>query len=1017
MKDFVFDLQRFTDDSTLTADEKATSRKISLPHLRMISDIADNPIISELVSGLETAQTNSEFWSKKVAPVYSLIGALYKRKLGKNATLHLAEDAKRFTSTMKIIKSTIALVDGVVGLDEKVMFKTPGEIINEALKIAETVIKLKDKDADTLVLSLVTASLSYGLTVAATFDGVTIEQQNKINKALVKLGGATVRGVVKEISSNASKLTAPFGPVDAGVAIFTGLVEGFSKYSEQIDYYRDDGLPEDIAKKEAILDAVSNGVHGAMSDYLKGVDDIAFDFGKNINEGCKWLGALFSGTLDSFEFSSDDKNYAEWVREGAMRLEYGTSSFDDEIEIDPSDPKTYPTIYTQDGNDRIKNIYPNVTIYGGHGDDMISSYGGAKYDSIVGGNGKDNLFIINTISTIEGGKDDDFILVRQGKNKIDGGAGDDLMLLDGAKNAVIEYTAGDGTDVIYGYDVSDLIKIKGSYSTQVSGNDILIQVASGGIIVKDAKDLKLNINTIEPAEEESLDSDTQGGFTPVSSGIVFMPTFRDLGNAIRGTNGNDRIENTLSNVMIYGFDGNDTIINYGNNVTINAGNGNDSVVNYGASVKVNGGAGDDYIFSEGSKATINGGDGKDTVNTAGNNSIIDGGDGMDSIKNSGEGTDINSGAGVDRIVNLASAVEIYSYLDDNYITNTKSNVTIEGSEDNDYIFNSGDYVSINAGAGNNSVSIDGVAGGSQTVEAGNGNDIIRNWDGEDGHGSEVSIVGGKGNDSIYNNDGEYVTIAGGAGNDVITNSGAKVVFNYANGDGLDKISGFNATSTLSIAGGNFSTTKSGKNIVVTVGKGKVTLTGAASLKKLNIVKADSTRADLNDKSKATVTLATAIKTADASSRTKDIKITGNALANVINGGKGDDTLSGGKGNDTLTGGKGNDLFIYSAGNDKLYGDTGNDTLRGGKGNDSLWGDKGADTFIYDSGDGQDIIYDFANNDLLQITSTFSGTYNKSKKEVYFKVGSTKNALTLKNFSATTFNVNGTDYKISGSKLK
>ena len=88
----------------------------------------------------------------------------------------------------------------------------------------------------------------------------------------------------------------------------------------------------------------------------------------------------------------------------------------------------------------------------------------------------------------------------------------------------------------------------------------------------------------------------------------------------------------------------------------------------------------------------------------------------------------------------------------------------------------------------------------------------------------------------------------------------------------------------------------------------------------------------------------------------------------------------------------------------------------GKGNDSLWGDAGKDTFLYSNGDGKDVIYGFDNSDMLKITGTFSGTYNKSKKEVYFKVGSTSNAITLKDFSATTFNVNSTNYKISGTKL-
>ena len=91
-------------------------------------------------------------------------------------------------------------------------------------------------------------------------------------------------------------------------------------------------------------------------------------------------------------------------------------------------------------------------------------------------------------------------------------------------------------------------------------------------------------------------------------------------------------------------------------------------------------------------------------------------------------------------------------------------------------------------------------------------------------------------------------------------------------------------------------------------------------------------------------------------------------------------------------------------------------LYGGKGNDSLWGNAGADTFLYNDGDGQDSIYGFENADMLQITGKFSTSYNKSKKEIYFKVGSTKSAITLNDFTASTFNVNGTNYKISGSKL-
>ena len=123
------------------------------------------------------------------------------------------------------------------------------------------------------------------------------------------------------------------------------------------------------------------------------------------------------------------------------------------------------------------------------------------------------------------------------------------------------------------------------------------------------------------------------------------------------------------------------------------------------------------------------------------------------------------------------------------------------------------------------------------------------------------------------------------------------------------------------------------------------------------------------------------------------------------------------GNDTLSGGSGNDTLIGGGGNDSLSGGSGNDSLSGGKGNDSLWGNKGADTFIYSSGDDKDVIFGFDNTDMLKITGNFSTSYNKSKREIYFKVDSTANAITLKDFGSTsTFNVNGNNYEISGSKL-
>ena len=180
----------------------------------------------------------------------------------------------------------------------------------------------------------------------------------------------------------------------------------------------------------------------------------------------------------------------------------------------------------------------------------------------------------------------------------------------------------------------------------------------------------------------------------------------------------------------------------------------------------------------------------------------------------------------------------------------------------------------------------------------------------------------------------------------------------------------------------------------------------------------------DDSSDAAVTVPSGIGIVDASARTTAIKIIANKVANSIVGGSGKDTISAGNGNDTVYGGKGNDSINGGNGNDYLQGDTGADKLLGGAGDDTLWGGTsndmltggdGADTFIYTSG--KDVITDFGDDDLLQITGDWTAAYSSSTNAITFKVGSTASAITLKNVTATgAFNINGDVYTISGTKL-
>ena len=84
-------------------------------------------------------------------------------------------------------------------------------------------------------------------------------------------------------------------------------------------------------------------------------------------------------------------------------------------------------------------------------------------------------------------------------------------------------------------------------------------------------------------------------------------------------------------------------------------------------------------------------------------------------------------------------------------------------------------------------------------------------------------------------------------------------------------------------------------------------------------------------------------------------LTGNALANMIYGGRGSDRINGG------------------AGNDLLFGESGNDTLSGNTGNDTISGGRGSDVFVFGRSFGVDRITDMTDNaDTLHLDDAIWG---------------------------------------------
>ncbi|MBR0062054.1 MAG: hypothetical protein IJP68_11310, partial [Selenomonadaceae bacterium] len=152
------------------------------------------------------------------------------------------------------------------------------------------------------------------------------------------------------------------------------------------------------------------------------------------------------------------------------------------------------------GNDYFNAFHgKNITVYGGDDKDTIHANGGEKlyYD---GGAGKDFFWIYNStnLATIIGGKDDDTI-----------------SLSSDTTNALIQYKAGDGNDLIKNISATATVSIEGEYTSTVVGSDRMLVVGKDTITVSNGANVNFTIlnkvpqpNLIVGTEDDNIINNT-----------------------------------------------------------------------------------------------------------------------------------------------------------------------------------------------------------------------------------------------------------------------------------------------------------------------------------------------------------------------------------------------------------------------------------------------------------------------------------------------------------------------------
>ena len=777
----------------------------------------------------------------------------------------------------------------------------------------------------------------------------------------------------------------------------------------------------------------SNGQNGFVYVYEGGDDTIA-NFRSDNNfiviEGHTWatLRVKDEEGNDTQNVIINVLDGAETV--GTITLDtypwWGVSYFEDKVNIVSSkaalddfnlifNDADAKNISGTDGKDIINNSGKNLTITGGAGSDSIyNEFGG---DSIL----------------IDAGDGDNFINTNASNVTVTSGAGNDYVQYNSWMHADMVYVYGGGNDTINGFGFAEfttvvLGDVKVRASVQSADGNITLYLNNKNTLTLTNSNID-RINFVKTLAEVpkinctyTYQSDTVITSSAQAGVIDYIVSDRNSNVTIDGGNGADYIFNHDSDSNILnGGGGNDTLENQwnANNATINGGTGNDVIFHNGGNnvlIKYSLGDGNDIIhgFNDTSTLSISASNYSTSLN--GSDLIVKVGGGNITLSGVLDIPSVNINGDVismlfpsDTLTYNGNKYQIYSgggftwdaaktyceSLGGHLVTITDKGETefiqtllehgVRGSywtggyknDSGSWQWVTGENFSYTNWSGDQPDNCGGVEDRIEIHDGGDWNDIqsdngglgfICEWENTTIRGSN-SIILTDGVD-FYNNTLAGATINAGKGNDSIKNTGKNVLFNYSNGDGNDIITGFNATSSLSISGGEYSTIKSDKNIIVTVGDGKITLVGAASFKNLNIIGTEDIMANWETATLLTVadsltsplTVGAAAKTVDASKRTIAVEIKGNALANKIIGSAQNDILHGGSGNDTLNGNAGADKLFGEAGDDILNGGNDNDSLNGGAGADKLFGDAGNDSL--NGGDGNDTLSGGVGDDKL-----------------------------------------------------
>ncbi|MGO7050705.1 beta strand repeat-containing protein, partial [Rhizobium johnstonii] len=522
--------------------------------------------------------------------------------------------------------------------------------------------------------------------------------------------------------------------------------------------------------------------------------------------------------------------------------------------------------------------------------------------------------------------------------------GSDLENLAYIGTVAFTGTGNDLANTIRGAAGADTLDGGGGADSLIggAGNDTYIVDNAGDLVTEAAE---VGIDTVRTTlaaytlgnNVENLFYTGSGSFTGTGNAFV---------NTITGGAGNDTLDGGTGNDTLIGGAGNDTLIGGAGSDTMSGGTGDDIYVVDSATDVINEAvsAGTDEIRTVLAAYSIAALINVENLTYTGSASFTGTGNALANTVTSGAGNDtLNGGGGADSLIGGAG--------DDTYIVDNIGDLVTEAADAGtdtvrttlaSYTLGSDvenlAYIGTLAftGTGNDLDNV--ITGGAaiDTLSGGVGNDTLNGGAGAD------RLIGGEGNDIyIVDNAGDLVTEVANEGIDTVrTNLSAHTL--AANVENLTYIgtAAFTGAGNLLdniIIGGVAADKLMGAagNDTLIGGAGADTMLGGTGD---DIYVVDiATDIVFENANEGTDTVRTALVSYTLGNNVENLTYTGsasftgagNALANTITGGAGNDVLNGGTGADSLIGGAGNDTYIVDNAGDIVteVANEGTDTVR------------------------------------------------------------------------------------------